>query len=60
MASILDLYNGSDFSKIGKSTKDKTPISADEKNALHIEDAKINNARGGKLREKPYSETIKR
>ncbi len=55
MASILDLYNGSDFSKIGKSTKDKTPISADETNKLHIEDAKINNARGGKLNEKPLS-----
>jgi hypothetical protein len=60
MASILDLYKGSDFAKIGKSTKDKTPISADEKNALHAQDAKLNNARGGKLNEKPYSDTIKK
>jgi len=60
MASILDLYNGSDFSKIGKSNKDKTPISADEKNKLDFDDAKINTARGGKLNEKPYSNTIKK
>jgi hypothetical protein len=60
MASILDLYKGSDFSKLGKSKNDKTPISADEKNKLHIEDAKINNARGGKLKETPYSDTIKK
>jgi hypothetical protein len=60
MASILDLYNGSDFSKIGKSTKDKTPISADEQNKLHIADSKINNARGGNVNDKPYSNTIKK
>ena len=60
MASILDLYKGSEFSKIGTSSKDKTPISADDKNKLHTEDAKLNNARGGKLNEKPYSDTIKK
>lgn len=60
MASILDLYKGSEFSKIGASSKDKTPISADNKNKLHTEDAKLNNARGGKLNEKPYSDTIKK
>lgn len=60
MATILDLYKGSEFSKVGGSTKDKTPLSADEKNKLHIDDAKINNARGGKLQEKVYSSTIKK
>ena len=29
MASILDLFKASDFSKLGKVGKDKTPISLD-------------------------------
>ena len=29
MASILDLFKDSDFSKLGKVSKDKTPISID-------------------------------
>jgi hypothetical protein len=60
MASILDTYNGSDYSKLGKSNKDKTPISADEQSKLQVTDAKLANARGGKVNEKPYSDTIKR
>jgi hypothetical protein len=60
MASILDTYNGSEYSKLGKSNKDKTPISADEQSKLQVTDAKLANARGGKVNEKAYSDTIKR
>ena len=60
MASILDTYNGSEYSKLGKSNKDKTPISADEQSKLQVTDVKLANARGGKVNEKPYSDTIKR
>lgn len=60
MATILDLYKASEFSKVGKSTKDKTPISADETNKLHIDGTKLDKARGGKLQEKLYSSTIKK
>jgi hypothetical protein len=49
MASILDTYNGSEFAKLGKSNKDKTPISADEQNKLHFTDSKLDTARGGKI-----------
>lgn len=49
MASILDTYKGSEFAKLGKSNKDKTPISADEKNKLHFTDSKLDTARGGKV-----------
>jgi hypothetical protein len=58
MASILDTYNGSEFSKIGKSNKDKTPISADEKSKLNFTDSKLDTARGGKVLLKPYSDTV--
>jgi len=60
MATILDLYKGSEFAKVGVSSKDKTPISADEKNKLHTDDAKLNSARHGQLQEKKYSDTIKK
>lgn len=49
MASILDTYKGSEFSKLGKSNKDKTPISADETNKLHFTDSKLATARGGQI-----------
>ena len=29
MASIMDLFKASEFSKLGKDSKDKTPISVD-------------------------------
>ena len=60
MATILDLYKGSDFSKLGGATKDTTPLSADEKNKLHVDEAKLKNARGGQIKEKKYSDTIKK
>jgi hypothetical protein len=60
MANIIDIYKGSEFAKIGKSNADKTPISADEKNKLNVDEAKLKKARGGQLREKKYSDTIKK
>lgn len=60
MASIEELYNKSEFSKLGKSNKDKTPISADEGNKLHKDDKALANARGGKLNEKKYSDSVSR
>lgn len=60
MSNILDIYKGSEFAKIGAKSKDKTPISADEKNKLHTDDVKLNSARHGQLQEKKYSDTIKK
>ena len=52
MASIKDLYDKSEFSKYPQGVgKDKTPISKDEK--------ALNQARGGKLNQTPYSSTVK-
>jgi hypothetical protein len=59
MASIQDLYNKSEFSKLGKSNKDKTPISADEGNKLHKDEKALANARGGKLNQARYSDSVK-
>ena len=59
MASIEELYNKSEFSKLGKSNKDKTPISADEGNKLHKDEKALANARGGKLNQNKYSDSIK-
>tara|TARA_B100000035_G_scaffold140536_1_gene119677 strand:- start:328 stop:510 length:183 start_codon:yes stop_codon:yes gene_type:complete len=58
MASILDKYKNSEFSKLGKSTKDKTPYSADSGNKLHQDEKALANARGGKLNQKPYSDSV--
>jgi len=60
MATILDLYNGSEFSKVGGTSKDSTPISADGKNKLHVDETKLKKARNGQLQEKKYSDTIKK
>ena len=61
MASIEDLYKGSDFSKLPNGGKDKTPISADDSgNKLHKDDKALSNARGGKLNLKKYSDTVSR
>ena len=58
MASIQDLYNKSEFSKLGKSNKDKTPISADEGNKLHKDDKALKQARGGNLNQSKYSDSV--
>jgi len=60
MASIEELYNKSEFSKLGKSDKDKTPLSADEGKKLHKDDKALSNARGGKLNIKKYSDSVTR
>ena len=60
MASILDTYQKSEFSKLADNSKDKTPISADEVNKLQKDDAALAQARGGKLAEKKYSDSVTR
>jgi len=60
MASIEELYNKSEFSKLADNSKDKTPISADTTNKLHKDEKALANARGGKLNQKKYSDSISR
>ena len=60
MATLLDLYNGSEFSKVGATNKDKTPISADASNKITADESKLKKARNGQLQEKKYSDTIKK
>jgi len=60
MASIQDLYEKSEFAKLADKSKDKTPISADDGgNKLHKDDKALAQARGGKLSDKKYSDTVK-
>ena len=60
MASIQELYEKSEFAKLADKSKDKTPISADDGgNKLHKDDKALAQARGGKLSDKKYSDTIK-
>ena len=60
MASILDTYQKSEFAKLADKSKDKTPISADETNKLHKDDKSLSQARGGKLADKKYSDSVSR
>jgi len=59
MASIQELYEKSEFAKLADKSKDKTPISADEVNKLHKDDKALAQARGGKVSDKKYSDTVK-
>lgn len=59
MSTILDTYKNSQFAKLGKTDKDKTPLSVDNK-TLQVDETKLKKARGGQLQEKPYSNTIKK
>tara|TARA_Y100000389_G_C17132735_1_gene351041 strand:- start:169 stop:357 length:189 start_codon:yes stop_codon:yes gene_type:complete len=61
MASIKDLYDKSDFSKLADKGKDKTPISAGDFDLkkLSKDEKALAAARGGKLNQKPYSSNIK-
>ena len=59
MASIQELYEKSEFAKLADNSKDKTPISADEVNKLHKDDKALAQARGGKLSDTKYSDTVK-
>jgi|TARA_B110000908_G_C9849245_1_gene269144 hypothetical protein len=60
MASIQDLYGKSEFAKIAKTDKDKTPLSADAASKLHKDDKALATARGGKLNQKKYSDSVTR
>jgi len=60
MASIQELYEKSEFAKLADKSKDKTPISADEVNKLHKDEKALAKARGGKLAEKKYSDSVSR
>ena len=61
MSKILELYQKSEFAKLADKSKDKTPLSADDGgNALHKDAAALAQARGGKLAEKKYSDSIER
>ena len=60
MASIKDLYDKSEFSKLADSSKDKTPISADSTNKLSKNEKALATARGGKLNLKKYSDSVSR
>ena len=59
MASIEDLYKGSDFSKLPNKNGDKTPVELDGGKDLRQE-SKLEKARGGKLNLKKYSNSIER
>jgi hypothetical protein len=58
MASIKELYEKSEFAKLADKSKDKTPISADEVNKLHKDEKALAQARGGKLNQKKYSDSV--
>jgi len=57
MASILDLFKASEFSKLGKDSKDKTPISIDGGKDISTK-PNLEKARGGKLNLKKYSDSV--
>lgn len=57
MAQIIDLYKQSEFAKLADKSKDKTPIS-DDQNNIDISDKALQDARGGIVNTKKYSETI--
>ena len=57
MASILDLFKASEFSKLGKDSKDKPPISVDGGKDIS-KPANLEKARGGKLNLKKYSDSV--
>ena len=57
MASILDLFKASEFSKLGKDSKDKTPISVDGGKDIS-KPANLEKARGGKLTLNKYTDSV--
>lgn len=58
MASIEELYKKSEFAKL-PNTADKTPIDLDGGKDLR-NPANLEKARGGKLAEKKYSDTVQK
>jgi len=62
MASILDIYKKTPptTGKIDIKGKDKTPIEPDGGLNLSKNDTKLEKARGGKLNDKAYSDTVQK
>tara|TARA_R100000030_G_scaffold48309_3_gene36427 strand:+ start:825 stop:1007 length:183 start_codon:yes stop_codon:yes gene_type:complete len=58
MASIEELYNKSEFSKLGNSNKDKTPLISADSDKLSVDEKALEKARGGKLNQKKYSDSV--
>ena len=59
MASIEELYSKSEHSKLPNKSLDKTPIELDGGKDLRNEE-NLAKARGGKLNEKKYSDSVSR
>ena len=60
MASIEDLYKKSEFSILPRKRFDQTSISADGAVDIIKDAKKCKKARGGKLNEKKYSDSVTR
>lgn len=60
MSKILEKYQSSEFAKLADKSADKTPLSADEVNKLHKDEKALTQARGGKLNQKNYSDSVER
>ena len=60
MASIEEKYKASEYAKLADKSKDKTPTSADMTNKLHKDDKALATARGGKLNQARYSDSVER
>lgn len=58
MASIEEIYKGSEYSKLAPKSKDKTPIENDGGLNLSTDEGKLEKARGGKLSQKKYSDIL--
>jgi hypothetical protein len=58
MASIEQLYRASEYAKLADKSKDKTPIENDGGLNLSADEGKLEKARGGKLSQKKYSDTL--
>jgi hypothetical protein len=54
------MYSKSEFAKLNGSNADKTPTSADMVNKLHKDDKALATARGGKLNQAKYSDSVER
>lgn len=59
MASIIDLYKGSEFENAGQNLKDKTPISNDGGVNIIGNKSQLDILRGGAIaNNKPYSNSV--
>lgn len=61
MASLEELYKKSDFAKLPLK-KDRTPLSAEDFDVakLSVSEQELEKARGGKINQKKYSDSVKR